>query len=133
MRLAHTARIFAERGFEVFPLAEGSKMPLKGSAGHHDAVADPIDAYCSFLSGNPNIGLSMKGKLGLDFDAHKGGLETLAGLKDRLPATYVQSTPNGGQHWVYKLSDGVEVRNSVEKIGRGVDVRGAGGHLVGAG
>ncbi|SJM69646.1 bifunctional DNA primase/polymerase [Gulosibacter sp. 10] len=55
------------------------------------------------------------------------------------PATLTVSTPNGGEHRYYRITDAqrggyANIRNSVEKVlGTGIDVRAKGGQVVGPG
>ena len=45
--------------------------------------------------------------------------------------TMTARTGSGGEHWIYKLPDGVEVRNDAgTKLARGIDIRGDGGYIV---
>ena len=124
----------ANRGFSVFRIEHGTKNRMvdknwaKGGA-----TGEPWAAHDRFAGGSYNVGLLTTGHLALDFDKHKGGLDTLSELQPMLPRTYRQSTANDGEHWVYKLPEGVEVANSVELIGKGTDVRGHNGYIVGAG
>ena len=124
----------AGRGLPVFRIQRGTKDRIVDKDwARGGATREPMDAHDRFVGGSYNIGLVTTGFLALDFDAHKGGLDTLSELAPLLPQTYVQSTPNGGEHWVYKCPDGVEVANSVELIGKGTDVRGQNGYILGAG
>jgi hypothetical protein len=127
------ANALALRGLPVFPIERGTKnVIIQKDWAKGGATREGPDIFDRFYTG-ANIGCLTTGFLVLDFDAHKGGLETLSELLPLLPATYVQSTPNGGQHWVYRLPEGVEVANSVELIGKGTDVRGKNGFILGAG
>jgi Bifunctional DNA primase/polymerase, N-terminal len=50
-----------------------------------------------------------------------------------LPWTYWVATPSGGWHFYFTAPDGDQIRNSAGKLGPLVDVRAAGGYVVGAG
>jgi hypothetical protein len=49
------------------------------------------------------------------------------------PSTYWVATPSGGWHLYFRAPDGSGIRNSASLIGPQIDVRGAGGYVVGAG
>jgi putative DNA primase/helicase len=75
----------------------------------------------------------------LDVDPDKGGRESAKALVAKhgpLPATRVVQTGSGGWHYFFLMpgpsQDGTvpEVRNSSNKIGRGIDTRGTGGQVV---
>ena len=136
--LASTAFRYALRQIAVFPLAPGSKCPMKGSRGLNDASVDP-DATRVRWQRNPraNIGAATGSRSGfwvLDVDAHHDGPASLAKLEDEpgpLPVTVEASTPNGGRHLYWRWQDdGPEIRNSAGRIGPGLDVRGEGGSII---
>jgi len=80
-----------------------------------------------------NFGWSMEGLLAVDVDIKKGknGFESLKSLPV-LPPTLQIRTGGGGEHHIYKNS-GLNVTNSVDELGNGLDIRTDGGLLVGAG
>ena len=85
---------------------------------------------------NANIGVatgSISGFFALDVDgkAGKASLEALQAKHERLPTTMTVKT-GGGSH-LYFRCDRVQVSNSVSSLGDGLDVRGDGGYVVGAG
>jgi hypothetical protein len=49
------------------------------------------------------------------------------------PDTYTTRTPSGGLHLYFAAIDGRELRNSASRVGPMIDVRAAGGYVVGAG
>jgi predicted P-loop ATPase len=65
------------------------------------------------------------------------GLTTLEGLAKaaggEIPDTTVVATPTGGFHFYFSLPPDTVIRNSVRKLGPGIDVRGEGGFVVGPG
>ena len=68
----------------------------------------------------------------LDVDPQHGGDESFAKLVAEhgpLPATRTVKTGGGGRHYYFKHPGG-KVRNSVKKLGAGLDVRGDGGYVV---
>ena len=70
----------------------------------------------------------------LDIDTHKGGrvLETLEDLiGGRVPITPTVKTGSGGLHYYFQYPGAqvTHLRNSVEKLGKGIDIRGDGGFV----
>ena len=124
----------AARGFRVFPLKVQDFTPAfkdwQDMATSNEATIRSIWGAADW-----NIGIATGGNLiVLDVDVKNGksGLESLVKLNldidDRL--TYTVRTPTNGLH-IYYL--GLNVANSVERLGPGLDVRGARGYVIGAG
>lgn len=87
-----------------------------------------------FDRGSYNVGVSTTGLLVVDVDAHKGGLQSIDVVEmtyGELPITYTVTTPRGGKHLYFKPPH--DVASSVDKLGKGIDVRGHHGYVVGAG
>lgn len=81
-----------------------------------------------------NIGLVTGGAFFvLDIDIKKDGEETWDGLRMRYggaePDTLCAVTGSGGRHLCFAMP-AFPVRNSVEKLGPGLDIRGIGGYIV---
>lgn len=82
-----------------------------------------------------NIGVAtgpQSGLVVLDIDAGKNGTETLAELEsthEKLPDTVEAITGSGGRHILFAHPN-ISVKNSVRKLGPGIDVRGDGGYIV---
>ena len=70
----------------------------------------------------------------LDVDVIKGGDESLYELQQRfepLPPTVQALTGGGGMHYLFAHPGvGVKIRNSVDSLGIGLDVRGDGGYII---
>ena len=136
--LASAAFRYALRGFAVFPLAVGAKVPPAGSHGLLDGTTD-LDVTRARWEKTPyaNIGAATGCKSGIwvfDVDNHHGGDATLKDLESEhgvMPLTIEASTPRGGRHlyWQWPV-DGPEIRNSAGRVGPGLDVRGEGGSIV---
>lgn len=128
---------YALRQVAVFPLAPGSKCPIKGSHGLRDATDDQDVTRARWQrSPRANIGAATGSRSGfwvLDVDMPDGP-ESLAALEVEhgpLPVTIEASTPRGGRHLYWKWpASGPEIRNSAGRIGAGLDVRGEGGSIV---
>lgn len=106
--------------------------------GLHDATFDP-DIVTRWWTAMPtaNIGLPTgagSGLVALDVDTLKGGDEGLHELQQRhgrLPDTVMAITGSGGYHYLFQHPGaGVKIRNSVESLGPGLDVRGDGGYII---
>lgn len=134
-KLEH-ALALARRGFKVFPLAPGTKgQPLLAD---WPALATSDEKLVSMQwgpTGTPdaNIGVHADGMVVIDVDVKKGGDASLQLLElmNGLPRTFTVRTASGGRH-IY-LRSGANVPNSVESLGRGLDVRSGGGYVVGPG
>ena len=93
------------KGFEVFPLAPGSKKPSQGSHGLTDATSD-VGQVAEWCREYPfaNIGLRTgpgSGVCAIDLDPLKGGFDSERHLRSdgkHWPITPVQRTRSGGRH-----------------------------------
>ncbi|MGC4999531.1 MULTISPECIES: bifunctional DNA primase/polymerase [unclassified Streptomyces] len=160
--LAH-ALSAAERGLAVIPLsrrklpalrsphrADPAHPPCHGECGRfghgvHDASADPARVRALFAAApwatgyGIACGLPPHHLIGVDLDT-KPGTDSPAALRAlaarhgfTVPETVVVLTPSGGRHlWLTGPPD-VAVPNSASRLAPGIDIRGAGGYLVGPG
>ncbi|MFJ3905095.1 bifunctional DNA primase/polymerase [Streptomyces sp. NPDC090025] len=119
-----------------------------GRPGHgvYDATADPAGVRALFAGAPWATGYGIAcGRppyrlIGVDLDVREGGpdgVAAFAALARRhgfeVPATVTVLTPGGGRHlWLTGPPDTV-IPNSASRLAPGVDVRGAGGYLVGPG
>ena len=80
----------------------------------------------------------------LDVDSQKGGVYALEELREQYKAVFgasceplsetaVSTTGGGGLHYFYRYPAGLEISNSTEKIGAGLDIRGDGGYVIAPG
>lgn len=149
-KLGRSALIYAvEHGWRVFPLhtadANGCSCnnPACGGPGKHprtprgclDATTDAKRVHAWWTQWpDANVGIATGGGLVvLDIDPRHGGDDTLVDLRRSLgaiPDTVEVLTGGGGRHIYLASPDGVDVRNSANKLGVGVDVRGEGGYVV---
>lgn len=142
----------ARRGWAVFPVfglrapgrCECPILACRSVAKHpmtrhglRDATKDEAAIRANWTAApRANIGIATGAASGfwvLDVDADKGGFESLARLEGEngpLPATRTVKTGGGGRHFYFR-HPGCAVRNSVKKLGNGLDVRGDGGYVVG--
>nr|WBO79010.1 bifunctional DNA primase/polymerase [Streptomyces sp. SBE_14.2] len=162
LALAH-ALSAAERGLAVIPLSRTKlpalrsphrdspdPVPCHGACGRYghgvyDASTDP-DRIRSLFAAAPwatgygiACGLPPHYLIGVDLDT-KTGTDASAALRElalrhlfTIPDTVVVLTPSGGRHlWLSGPPD-VVVPNSAGRLAPGIDIRGAGGYLVGPG
>lgn len=134
--LSAAAVAYASRGWWIFPLKPRDKRPLT-SHGVDDASCE-VTVVAAWWREWPeaNIGLDVhrSGFVVVDLDPAKGGVaawEALCEEHHLSPYTTLRSrTGSGGLHLVYTASIGLTIRNSSEKLGPGIDVRGRGGYIV---
>ena len=120
----------------VLPLVAELKRPAVKN-GLHDATKNMTSLRRNFLE-NPgaNYGVRTGGKpdifvLDIDGSVGKRNLLGLIEKNGRLPKTVIVETGNG-QHRYFR-GDGRKIRNSAGKLGKGLDIRGDGGYVVGPG
>ncbi|MBZ3907693.1 bifunctional DNA primase/polymerase [Streptomyces griseiscabiei] len=162
LALAH-ALSAAERGLAVIPLSRAKLPALRsphrddptpppchgecGRFGHgvYDASTDPhrvreLFAAAPWATGyGIACGVHPHHLIGVDLDT-KSGTDSSAALRElalrhlfTIPETVVVLTPSGGRHlWLTGPPD-VVVPNSASRLAPGIDIRGAGGYLVGPG
>ncbi|WP_175904235.1 bifunctional DNA primase/polymerase [Burkholderia seminalis] len=125
------------RGFNVFPLAPGSKVPPHGSNGYKDATRDAQRIRQAFSTDNFNIGIRCDvcndtSIFALDIDGPEGeaALADLIAANTPLPST-IESKTRRGRHMIFYAAG--PVGNSVSKVGNHIDVRGHNGHIVAPG
>ena len=124
-------------GWKVFPANPENKRPLvsgwkEKASSEADQIAklfEPFGGAMVAIPTGPINGLTV-----VDVDRKNGvdGLQTLMKLAMRMPTSAIVYTPTGGLHLYYSSQD-EEYPCSVGKIGPGVDVRGVGGYVIGAG
>lgn len=143
MSLEDAALQAAADGFWTFPVSQRSKVPEKGMAFKTMSTRDPAKIKAMWAqSPNANVGIYTgryaddEALVVLDVDCKKGkdGFGSLLSLEldgYSLPPTRTQTTPSGGQHLVYRTREAL--RQGVDVIGPGLDVRSRGGYILGAG
>lgn len=111
------AQSLAKNGIKVYPLSPGSKVPVAGSHGEHDATNNS-DTIKSWFNYNPNFNLAINLKAShlavIDLDNHDGSTNGVQNYSmyirnhgetyvDTL-RTYTEITPRNGLHIFYKLN-----------------------------
>jgi hypothetical protein len=128
----------AAKGFRVFPLSQGTKIPLADMAWKEVATSDPKQIE-DWWSENEfyNVGIATgKGLVVVDADCTKGkpGLETLEYMDMLdLPQSFRVKTASGGAH-VYLKTDHPH-RQRIDNIPEypGIDIKCEGNYVVGPG
>jgi putative DNA primase/helicase len=128
-----TAFSYIAQGFKVFPV-KIDKKPLT-THGLKDATQTQAGVR-EFWTRWPDAGIALvtDGLIVLDFDAKNGGLESKSVIETKygkLPRTRTHRTGGRGEHWIYRNTDGTDIRNTVAFAGyQGVDLRANGGYIV---
>jgi P4 family phage/plasmid primase-like protien len=130
--LEHAAML-AALGWRVHPLRPGSKLPML--PGWQHAATNDAATVAAWWTETPAAGIGIATGapvIVLDVDIHgKPGAESLAALiaeHGPLPQTLTARTASGGLHYYFASSE--PIRNSAGKVGKALDVRGAGGYVV---
>ncbi len=129
----------AALGIPVFRLRRNGKKPA-AKGWQREATTDPAtierlwtetpDANIGWMTGNGLFALDIDVKQDRHGDQSLGSLQIDHGF---LPTTLKNSTPTGGWHLLFKTDRPVINHGTGKKLGRGIDVRGEGGYVVGAG
>ncbi|AHB49788.1 hypothetical protein W911_00270 [Hyphomicrobium nitrativorans NL23] len=106
----------------MFRIRHGSKDKPQRDWANGGAIADPAEAFDTFIEARTNIGVRTDRLVVVDVDAHREGLETLKGHPP-LPATYTVRTPNGGLHLYLRAPAGADLSGGTDKLGQGVDIK----------
>ncbi|MBG0819863.1 bifunctional DNA primase/polymerase [Planomonospora sp. ID91781] len=149
----------AARGWHVFPVTPGDKVPLKGMSWKRQATADP-DVIRRIWARTPfNIGIACGPSrlVVIDLDVPKPGEQPparwdLPGVSDGADVfallceqagqpvpweTFSVRTRRGGLHLYFTAPDGIALGNTSGEQGNGlgwkIDTRGDGGYVVGPG
>ena len=140
------ALALARRGFWVFPLTPGSKEPplIHGFQSDGGATRDPAKIarwWKKWPDANIGISTSRFGTgealvvVDVDNKGDRRGSTTLALLEIvqglELSPTLTIKTPSGGFHYFYRTP--VAVKQGVDVLGDGLDIRSNGGYVVAAG
>ena len=128
------AGAFKKLGVKVFTIKPGEKTPMNTGWQAEAAKSDlkqwenGQDYNIGVMCGGTLLVIDIDMKNGVDGEKNWKALCHTLGIVE---SDFQVSTPSGGRHIYYWVPDGVQVRNSVSKIAKGVDVRGEGGYVVG--
>lgn len=143
-----TASGLVARGFALFPLRAGSKLPAVARDWEHVATTSLVRLrrLSSDPQANYGVACGPSNLVVVDLDVAKEGeaapgepthgLEVLRALADgrELPRTFTVGTPSGGRHLYFRPPvDGPAPRNTVRRLGPLIDTRGVGGYVVAPG
>lgn len=112
-----TALVLAKCGMKVYPLTAGSKVPVQGSHGEHDATDDP-NTIREWFAYNPNLNLAINLQASnlavVDLDNHENATNGVQNYSKYIRnhgssyvdslKTYTETTPRNGLHIFYKLN-----------------------------
>lgn len=113
----NVAQSLAENGIKVYPLSPGSKIPVAGSHGEHDAT-DDLDTIKKWFNYNPNFNLAINLQASnlavVDLDNHENATNGVQNYSKYIRnhgssyvdslKTYTEITPRNGLHIFYKLN-----------------------------
>jgi Bifunctional DNA primase/polymerase, N-terminal len=139
------------RGFALFPLRPGTKVPAVARDWEHAATTSL--ARLRQLAPHPGVNYGVacgpSDLIVIDLDIAKDPLELAQGgptegwsvLRElaeaqggELPRTFTVQTPSGGRHLYFRPTvDGPTPRNTVRRLGPLIDTRGVGGYVVAPG
>ena len=152
----------AERGFAVFPLRPGTKLPAVSRDWERHATSDPDRLARLIRPARANLAVACgpSGLLVLDLDVAKGpgpaatagaapgsvagaapdrgpasgaqALRELAGGRP-IPGTFTVATPSGGLHLYFRAPQDIALRNTAGRLGPLIDTRSRGGYVVAPG
>ncbi len=131
--LIEAAVAYTSRGWFIFPCHPRDKRPLT-THGVHDSSNDPVHVRAWWTEWpDANIGLDVyrSGQIVVDLDPARGGREAWAAVCGESVLTTLQAaTGSGGDHFFFEAPLGIVIRNSSDKLGPGIDVRGRGGYVI---
>jgi hypothetical protein len=126
---------YCTRGWQVFPLVPGQKVPHKDSKGVLTASTDKEKSKAWWTTHpKDNIGIACGERSDLfvvDIDPRHGGDKTFEALQAQhgaVPPTVFVKTGGGGTQIYFRHSAGL--RSGAGRLGVGVDHRGDGGYVV---
>src|SRR6516165_4926773 len=130
---------YARNGIPVFPCDPKTKKPLiatgfKAASTDEQEIRRQWGRWPDAMIGAPTGAKSGMWVADVDKDTSRNfdGMATLRQLiaqHGELPKTLMTITPRGGRHLIFSWANGIDIRNSVGKIGPGIDVRGSGGYV----
>jgi Bifunctional DNA primase/polymerase, N-terminal len=133
MEYAHK---YSTLGWAVFPLAQGQKVPMKGTDGFKSASAFEAQiAAWGTLHPCANIGIATgkaSGIIVIDMDPRSGSGATVVRLARQgkiFNETVEATSPREGRHLYYAYDTGVTI-SKANALGPGIDLKTDGGYVV---
>ena len=130
----------ASAGIKIFPAGADKRPIVKGWQDAATCNSDQINAWWENTSALPAIPCGQNKLVVIDCDRHDGGADGVAAFKSLVAANGalpsqvpLVKTPNGGVHVFFRQPDGEALGNARGSLPPGIDVRGAGGFVVGPG
>lgn len=128
----------ASYGFRLHPLMKQDKIPLLGSWQKRATTDEKTLRLWHGQYPDANYGIATgpeSGILVVDIDPKNGGDQSWLMLMDEnsVAPTWTVETGSGGIHYYFEYPRGKEIRNSSNKVGHGIDIRGMNGQVVSAG
>ena len=134
------ALALASAGIKIFPAGADKRPLLKGWQDTATSDADTIRTWWDHAAALPAIPCGQNNLLVIDCDRHNGGADGVAAFKSLVAAhgalprqVPLVITPNGGLHLYFKQPNGEALGNGRGSLPPGIDVRGAGGFVIGPG
>ena len=124
---------YVKEGFKVFPVKLDKKpLTLHGLKDATQTLQGVKEYWTKWP--DASIGIVTDGLVVLDFDLKSKGLESLKDIEFKygpLPPTRIHVTGGGGYHYIYRNTNGTNIRNTTQLAGySGVDIRANGGYIV---
>lgn len=129
------ALLYAAIGWRVMPISRKNKIPCIKRWQEKASLNTEIIQEWWDKWPRSNIGIATgigSNLVVLDIDHNKDGektLETLIKKHGKLPRTLESITGGGGRHLLFSHPN-VNIRNSVNKLGQGLDIRSDGGFII---
>ncbi|MET4418277.1 DUF3987 domain-containing protein [Bradyrhizobium sp. RT3a] len=134
------ALALASAGIKIFPAGVDKRPMVKGWQEGATCNVDQINTWWNGAAVLPAIPCGQNNLVVIDCDRHEGGADGVAAFKSLIvahgglpPEVPLVKTPNGGVHVYFKQPDGEALGNGRGSLPPGIDVRGAGGFVVGPG
>ncbi len=137
-KMIEAALAYIKRGWAIFPLAPGSKIPLKGSKGFKDASKEHFKVRAWWKT-NPaaNVGIAtgkISGLFVFDLDDGSAGIEAWAELCRQHSQPEIETltarTLSDGRHLLFQYPPGDISLGCSAKTFPHIDTRGNGGYIV---
>lgn len=129
---------YGDAGFRIFPCCKLSKEPAIKA--WQDRATNEHETLAGWFEPRPELNLGLAcgpqpngiNLLAVDIDEKSGGWGTWIAMVQaegmRFENIPIHLTPHGGAHVFYDVP--TDYRNSRNKMGQGIDTRGAGGFVV---